>query len=321
MCDAIDKFHQILIDNNLKADPNKTHFFQLKINFLGHTISEKGISPTLKRVEQLKNLPAPTNKQEIMRYAGSWQFYSRYITNLNTRLSIMTRCLADDVPFEWTEEAQKVFEELKQEISTDIMNAIPNTKYPFEIECDASIDGIGSILYQIYPEGNRRIVSCNSRVFNKTERLMATIYRELAAVIFSLQKYEHLIIGSKFPIRIYTDHKAILMLFAKKAAVNQQFHKYQLTMTKFPHLDIYWRKGSLLKWADMMSRAQARGETEKRNYKYNEIPRDIKFYDDRESEITYLIEHEDREIGDQHDSHPILADMTQGTYKLQIYNV
>jgi len=75
MFKAIQQFHQVLHKNNIKADPTKTYFFQRSITFLGHQISGEGISPTLKRVEQLQNLPFPTNKDRL--------FESRFTTPIS----------------------------------------------------------------------------------------------------------------------------------------------------------------------------------------------------------------------------------------------
>ena len=65
------------------------------------------------------------------------------------------------------------------------------------------------------PEG-KRFISFNSRVIDKAEQKMSTPHRELCGIVSALQIYEHLIIGSPFPIYLYCDHKPILYLWGRK---------------------------------------------------------------------------------------------------------
>ena len=74
--------------------------------------------------------------------------------------------LRDDVPFKWTKEHGKLFQNIKDRISEETILAVPNPKYPFHIHVDSSSIGTGSILVQEFPNG-KRIVSFNSRVFTK----------------------------------------------------------------------------------------------------------------------------------------------------------
>ena len=53
---TIHEYHQLLRKGGLKAVPDKTQFFLRKVKFLGHVISEQGIQPVAKRVQDLQNL-------------------------------------------------------------------------------------------------------------------------------------------------------------------------------------------------------------------------------------------------------------------------
>ena len=55
MFTIIHEYHQLLRKGGLKAAPDKTHFFLRKVKFLGHVISQDGIQPVAKRVQDLKN--------------------------------------------------------------------------------------------------------------------------------------------------------------------------------------------------------------------------------------------------------------------------
>ena len=254
MFQSVMEYHALLKKAGLKAAPEKTKCFLQKVKFLGHMISGRGISPVATKVEELKKLKSPENKRDVLRVLGCLNFYYRYIRNLHVNAKPLYELVKDETVFEWTDAHEKLFQTMKDEISADTVLAIPNEKYPFFIHTDASIWGAGAILVQLLPEG-KRIVSFNSRVFDKHEQQLSTLYRELAAVIFALQTYEYVIIGSKFPISIYCDHRPILFLWARKGQQNQRFFKYQITLTKFQNLKIIcviWLL-SRLKTSDMFA--------------------------------------------------------------------
>ena len=100
---------------------------------------------------------------------------------------------------------KKTFRTLKT-ISEETILAAPNPKYPFHIHVDSSSIGTGSLLVQDFLSG-KRIVSFNSRVFTKDEQKVSTSHRELCGNISALQTYEHFVIGSPHPIKIFCDHK------------------------------------------------------------------------------------------------------------------
>ena len=149
-----------------------------------------------------------------------------------------------------------------ESISAEIIRAIPDPKYPFDIYCDSSNTGTGCVLVNRTPDGNK-IISFNSRCFDTTEQKLPTIMRELVGVQQSLETYKHLIIGSPFPITGHTDHKPILYLFGKKGQINHRFHKAQLVFLRFNNLKIVQTEGKKLEFPDLLSRNLTMDEIQK----------------------------------------------------------
>ena len=77
---------------------------------------------------------------------------------------------------------------------------IPNTKHPFFITVDASSVGLGAVLLQLNEDNKLRVIFYNSRILNTQEQKFSTLDRELLAIVYALQIYEFLIIGSPHPI-------------------------------------------------------------------------------------------------------------------------
>ena len=190
MFTVINEYHTLLRKAGLKAAPDKTFFFLKKVKFLGHVISPDGIQPIAKRVKDLKNLKSPESKRDVMKVLGCLGFYSCYIKNLHVDSQPFYDLIKDSTPFHWTHEHEKLFQTIKDRISEDTILAIPSTDYPFHIHVDSSNVGTGCILIQQFPEG-KRIISFNSRIFDKAEQKMSTLHRELCGIVSALQTYEH----------------------------------------------------------------------------------------------------------------------------------
>ena len=173
--------HKVLIKEKLKAAPDKTYFMLKKVKFLG----------MLKKVKF----------QPILQ-----PFYN---------------LLHKETDFKWTQEHQKIFEQMKQTITHKLELTMPDTRKPFYIITDASNTGIGAALLQQHPtEKKMKLISANSRLFTPIEMRLSTLIRECSAIIFALTEYEFLLTGSNHPIVLFTDHKPIIYLFTQKNKPN-----------------------------------------------------------------------------------------------------
>ena len=217
MFTVINEYHTLLRRAGLKIAPDKTFFFLKKDKFLGHVITREGIEPIAKRVKDLKNLRSPESEPDVMKVLGCLGFYNCYIRNLHVDSQPFCNLIKDSTPFHWTHEHEKLFQSIKDRISEDTILAVPSTDYPIHIHVDSSNVGTGCILIQQFPEG-KRIISFNSRIFDKAEQKMSTLHRELCAIVSASlhQTYEHYIIGSLFPLYLYCNHKPIRYLWGKK---------------------------------------------------------------------------------------------------------
>ena len=134
-----------------------------------------------------------------MKVIGCLGFYSCYIKNLYVDNQPFYDLIKDSTPFHWTHEHEKNFQSIKDRFSEDTILAVPSSDYPFHLHVDSSNVGTGCILIQQFPEG-KRIISFNSRIFDKAGQKMSTFHRELCGIVSALQTNDHYIIGSPFLI-------------------------------------------------------------------------------------------------------------------------
>ena len=146
MFTIINEYHTLLRKAGLKAAPDKTFFFLKKVKFLGHVISPDGIQPIAKRVDALRSLQSPQSKRDVLKVLRCLGFYSCLIKNLHIDGQPFYDLIKNSIPFHWTEEHEKLFNSIKEQIHKDTVLAGPSTDYPFHIHVDSSNVGTGCIL-------------------------------------------------------------------------------------------------------------------------------------------------------------------------------
>ena len=149
---------------------------------------------------------------------------------------------------------------------------------------------------------------------------MSTLHRELCGIVSALQTYEHYIIGSPFPIYLYCDHKPILYLWGRKGQLSHRFFRYQVIITKFQNLKIIWTPGSNLAFPDILSRNVTVEEYQKHQLQHKKIPRDIEFYDEHGSPVTYRIQPDDNPNDTCNDFYPIHCQQGNDNKVLRLHN-
>jgi hypothetical protein len=103
-----------LRSNQLYTKFSKCEFWLTEVAFLGHVISAGGISVDPSKVKDVLNWMPPTNASEIRSFLGLAGYYRRFINDFSKIAKLMTRLLEKDKDFDWTEECQVSFEELKK---------------------------------------------------------------------------------------------------------------------------------------------------------------------------------------------------------------
>ena len=148
MFTALENHHQILQQETMKAAPDKSHFFLIRVKFLGHIIGRNTITPLKSRVDAIQKLQPPSNKKKIQKFVGILNFLSKYVYKMQLYLRPFYNILRQQNNFEWTTEHQKLFEEIKTLHTEQLSNTIPDPDQPFYVMCDASNFGIGAALLQ-----------------------------------------------------------------------------------------------------------------------------------------------------------------------------
>jgi hypothetical protein len=245
-------------DANLTIKRAKCTFAVREIHCLGFIVNEKGYRPSPKNVESVRNLPTPKKLVDVQQFLGAAGYYRRMIKHYSNIVQPLTNLLKKGVKFEWTQEHQSAFEDIKQKLCSYPVLTHYQPGLPTIIHCDASGKVIAAILLQISNKIEHPI-AYESRKLTPTEQKWTITELEMLALCFALSKFRKYIIGTPFTVR--TDHKALLWLRNFREELSPKLTRMAIKISEFGDFKIEHRKGTLLKDADGLSRLPARDPT------------------------------------------------------------
>jgi len=89
----------------------------------------------------------------------------------------------------WNEEHDKVFKELKEKITSQLVLSLPKREGKFRIETDASGHAIRGVLSK-EQEGKWKLIAFLPRIIQLTERNYEIYNKELLAIVEALAKWQ-----------------------------------------------------------------------------------------------------------------------------------
>ena len=199
---------QKLRDHQLYAKLSKCEFWLREVSFLGHVISEGGISVDPGKVKEVLNWKTPQNVGDIRSFLGLAGYYRRFIEGFSKISKPLTSLLEKRAVFKWTSAQEAAFKELKHKLTTAPVLVMPDMHKEFSVYYDASGQGIGCVLMQ-----DGHVIAYASRQLRKHEQNYPTHDLELAAVVHALKIWRHYLIGKR--TEIYTDHKILKYFFTQ----------------------------------------------------------------------------------------------------------
>jgi hypothetical protein len=104
---------QKLWDNQLYAKYSKWEFWFDEVSFLGHIISNGGISVDPTKVKEIMVWSIPTAVTEIWSFLGLAGYYRQFIEGFSKIGKPMTSLLEKGREFKWDEKCQDSFDQLK----------------------------------------------------------------------------------------------------------------------------------------------------------------------------------------------------------------
>lgn len=233
----------------LKLKAKKCTLFAQSVEYLGHVVSEHGISTDPKKTEVIRKWPRPNNVTELRSFLGFCSYYRKFVPNFAVLAKPLHVLTQKGQGFLWSEECQEGFEILREKLTKAPMLSHPDFSKPFVLDTDASDVAIGAILSQVHG-GEERVISYASRCLTKAERKYCVTRKELLAIVYFVKYFRHYLYGKPFLVR--TDHSSLRWLLNKKDAEGQ-LARWIETLSTY-EIQVQHRPGKLHRNADALSR-------------------------------------------------------------------
>jgi hypothetical protein len=172
------------------------------VPFLGHIISNGGISVDPAKVKEIVAWSIPTIVTKVRSFLGLARYYWRFIEGFSKIAKPMTSLLEKGREFKWDEKCQDSFSQLKLRLMSPLVLVMPDLQKGLDIYCDACDQGMGCVLMQ---EGH--VIAYVSRQLRKHELNYPTQDLELVVVVHALKIWRHYIMGTR--CQVYTDYKSL----------------------------------------------------------------------------------------------------------------
>lgn len=198
-----------LKDSGLTVSRDKCCFCRDELKYLGFVIDRKGLHVDPDKVQAILEIPTPRNVSEVRRILGMASWYRRFVPNFSTVVAPICRLLSKNVRFVWSDECEGAFRTIKEFLASAPVMSCPDFDRPFCIQTDASDYGLGAVLTQGYPDGDK-VVAYISRSLTKNERKFSTVEKECLAVVWAIHKFRPYVEGAQFTVM--TDHFSLQWL-------------------------------------------------------------------------------------------------------------
>ena len=233
----------------IKLNKSKLQLNRTELTFMGNSITSDGLRPDPKKVEAIQKTPPPTDRHGVLRLLGMATYLAKFCPNFSEVTAKIRELLRKDVEFRWDENVQGVaFNRLKEMLSQAPVLQYFRADLPVTVQADASQSGIGAVLLQ-----SDKPVAYVSRAMTDTDQAFAQIEKELLAIVFAMEKFDHYVYGRE--VTVETDHRALVPIRKKAlSTAPRRLQKMLLRLQRYD-LELVYKPGTQVIVADALSRA------------------------------------------------------------------
>ena len=187
--------------------------------------------------------------QTFLGFANYYRQFIKGFSGIATPLSDLTK---KKVQFQWTENEQFAFEELKRKFAEKPILATFDLEKPITLETDASDYVIGACILQPDDQGRLHPIAYYSRKLSEAEKNYDIHDKELLAIVTAIVEWRVYLEGAKYQVKVLTDHKN-LTWFTTTKVLNRRQVRWAETLASY-HFRIHYQKGAENGRTDVLNR-------------------------------------------------------------------
>ena len=221
---------QCLRKAGLKLSMTKCHFGVQEVDFLGRTITTKGVAAQKQKIAKfLEKVRFPKSKKALQRYIGFLNCYRNYIPRLAERLTPFFQLLKTTdakTKIQITPDIMKEFREINKALDRWCQLALRQTLpgKQLVLMTDASFQAAGyAVLIEDDPNqqytSTRKTyapIAYGSKTYSPSQIKMSIYAKEFLAIYMAFKESGHIFWGATKPVIIMTDSKSVTRFFQTK---------------------------------------------------------------------------------------------------------
>ena len=128
---------------NLKLKPTKCLLFRRSVSFLGHVVSEQGISKQADKVLAIRDWPACDTLTELQAFLGTCGYYRRFVKDFSKITAPLYALTQKGARYKWTPKCQRAFKALKLRLMSEPILALRMNEGKYILDCNGAITVLG----------------------------------------------------------------------------------------------------------------------------------------------------------------------------------
>ena len=254
---VFEHFHE----HGLKLKPLKCGFLRKQITFLGHEVSADGMMPGNLNLKGIAEMAPPANYTEVRCFLGMTGFFQRFIKNYTRIAKPLNDILEGEASKLKSEavtlppDALDAFEKLKMCCMMAPVLAFADFKKEFQLETDASSEGLGAVLSQKQPDSKWHPVAFGSRELKGGEAKYHSSKLEFLALKWAITEQFREYLQYR-PFTVLTDNNPLTYILTTPN-LDALGHRWVTALAGY-NMTIKYLKGSDNKVANALSRIEAR---------------------------------------------------------------
>ena len=254
---VFERFHE----HGLKLKPSKCSFLRKQITFLGHEVSAEGMRPGDLNLKGIAKMAPPANYTEVRHFLRMTGFFRRFIKNYARIAKLLNNILEGEASKLKSEavtlppDALEAFETLKMGCMTTPVLAFADFEKEFQLETDASSEGLGAVLLQKQEDGKWHPIAFGSRELKGGEAKYHSSKLEFLALKWAITEQFREYLQYR-PFTVLTDNNPLTYILTMPN-LDALGHRWVAALAGC-NMSIRYLKGSDNKVADALSRIETR---------------------------------------------------------------
>jgi len=184
-------------------------------------------------------------------------YYRRHIPEFSSRARALNRLTRKDVAWEWGEDEDKSWRDLKEALLLHQYSAHRWRICPTSSPPTRSSSGMGAVLSQQRADGTPGVIAYASKSCNAAEQNYSSYEGEMLAVVWAVRTFRHYLLGREF--ELFTDHQPLSWLMSS-TELKGKLARWALLLMEYD-FRITYRAGSLQGHVDALSGTRSEAGT------------------------------------------------------------